>query len=71
MSSTAVGRLVGRIRFAEDERKEVELMAERDDAPTNEHIVRLLESVRTELAESKKQQEQIARHVERLLKQSA
>jgi hypothetical protein len=46
-------------------------LAERGNSPTNEHIVRLLESVRAELAESKKQQEQIARNIERLLKQSA
>jgi hypothetical protein len=36
--------------------------------PTNEHIVRLLEAVRADLAGSRKQQEQIARNVERLLK---
>jgi hypothetical protein len=44
-------------------------MADRASAPTNEHIVRLLEAVRAELAESRKRQEQIARNVERLVKQ--
>jgi hypothetical protein len=42
-------------------------MSTRGTAPSNEHIVRLLEAVRADLAESKKQQERIARNVERLL----
>jgi hypothetical protein len=49
----------------------VNAVAERGNAPTNEHLVRLLEAVRAELAESKKRQEELARNVERLLKQSA
>jgi hypothetical protein len=49
----------------------VNFVAERGSAPTNEHIVRLLEAVRAELAELRKRQEEIARKVERLLKQSA
>ena len=42
-------------------------MSARGTVPTNEHIVRLLEAVRAELAESKKQQDRIARNIERLL----
>ncbi len=45
-------------------------MAERGSSPTNEHVVRLLEAVRAELAESRKQQEQIARNIERLLQRT-
>jgi hypothetical protein len=37
--------------------------------PTNDHIVRLLEAVRSELADVKRRQDEIARSVERLLKQ--
>lgn len=44
-------------------------MPPRGNAPTNEHIVRLLEALRADLAESLKRQEQIARHLDRLLKQ--
>lgn len=44
-------------------------MTARGSVPTNEHIVRLLEALRADLAESRKRQEQIARNVERLLKQ--
>jgi hypothetical protein len=44
-------------------------MSARGTVPTNEHIVRLLEAVRADLVESKKRQEQVARNVERLLKQ--
>jgi hypothetical protein len=42
-------------------------MSPRGGAPTNEHIIRLLEAVRADLAEAKKRQDQIARNVERLL----
>ncbi|MGD0273937.1 MAG: hypothetical protein ABSB96_09450 [Gaiellaceae bacterium] len=42
-------------------------MSPRGGAPTNEQIVRLLEAVRANLAESKRQQDKIARNVERLL----
>jgi hypothetical protein len=44
-------------------------MSPRESGPTNEHIVRLLEAVRADLADAKKRQEQIARNLERLLKQ--
>jgi hypothetical protein len=36
-------------------------------APTNERIVRMLEELRTELAESSKREQQIARDLARLL----
>ncbi|MCP9486579.1 MAG: hypothetical protein MSC30_12005 [Gaiellaceae bacterium MAG52_C11] len=36
--------------------------------PTNAQIVRLLESISSDVAETKKQQERIARDIERLLK---
>jgi hypothetical protein len=36
-------------------------------APTNERIVRMLEEVRAELAQSKRREEQIARDLARLL----
>jgi hypothetical protein len=42
-------------------------MSPRGAAPTNEQILRLLEAVQADLAESKKQQDRIARNVERLL----
>jgi hypothetical protein len=45
------------------------MMASQSAQPaTNERIVRLLEEVRAQLAESKKREEQIARDVGRLLK---
>jgi hypothetical protein len=56
-------------RVIEDERKEVKIVSAQGTVPTNEHIVRLLQAVRAELADSKKRQEQIARNVERLLRQ--
>jgi hypothetical protein len=40
-----------------------------EGAPTNEQIVRLLEAVRAELADAKERQEQLARNVERLLRE--
>jgi hypothetical protein len=46
-------------------------MPTRRGAPTNEQIPRLLEAVRADIAESKKQQDQIARNVERLLAKKA
>jgi len=42
-------------------------MSPRGGAPTNEQIIRLLEAVRVDLAESRKQQDRIDRNVERLL----
>jgi hypothetical protein len=42
-------------------------MAQRQVAPSNERIVRLLEAVRADLADAKKQQDRIARDVQRLL----
>jgi hypothetical protein len=42
-------------------------MSPRGGAPTNEQIIRLLEAVRADLAESKRQQDKIARNVERLM----
>jgi hypothetical protein len=36
-------------------------------APTNERILRLVQGVQAELAESKKREQQIAREVKRLL----
>jgi hypothetical protein len=42
-------------------------MSTRGGAPTNEQIVRLLEAVRADLAETRKQQTQIVRKLERLL----
>lgn len=45
-------------------------MSPRPNVPTNEHIVRLLEAVRADLAEAKKRQDEIARNLERLLKQT-
>jgi hypothetical protein len=45
-------------------------MASRSNQPaTNERIVRLLEEVKAQLADSSKQQAQIARDLSRLLKQ--
>jgi hypothetical protein len=45
------------------------MMASQSAQPaTNERIVRLLEEVRAQLAESKKREEQIARDLGRLLK---
>ena len=45
------------------------MMASQSVQPaTNERIVRLLEEVRAQLAESKKREEQIARDIARLLK---
>lgn len=45
-------------------------MASRSTEPaTNERIVRLLEEVRTQLADSKRREEQIARVLASLLKQ--
>lgn len=45
-------------------------MASQSKQPeTNERIVRLLEEVKTQLADSSKRQEQIARDLSRLLKQ--
>lgn len=38
------------------------------DGATNERIVRLLQEVKAELAESRKQEQQIARDVARLVK---
>jgi hypothetical protein len=38
---------------------------------TNERIVRLLEEVRADLADSKRREEQIVRSLERLLKRKA
>jgi len=46
-------------------------MSPRGTVPSNEHIVRLLEAVQADLAESKKQQDQIARNVQRLLDKKA
>lgn len=46
-------------------------MATGASTPTNENIVRLLEALRADLAESKKREEQIARNLERLLKRKA
>lgn len=40
-------------------------------AATNERIVRLLEDVRSQLADSKRRDEQIGRDFERLLKRAA
>jgi hypothetical protein len=54
---------------AASERGEEVAVSLRDSAPTNEHIVRLLEAVRADLAQSTKRQEEIARNLERLLKQ--
>jgi hypothetical protein len=42
-------------------------MSPRGGAPTNAQIVQLLEVVRKDLAESRKQQDRIARDIERLL----
>jgi hypothetical protein len=42
-------------------------MASGGTAPTNEQIVRLLEEVKAQLADSKRREEQIARDVARLL----
>jgi hypothetical protein len=42
-------------------------MTPRSSAPTNEQIVRLLESLRAELAGFKKQQSQLERKLDRLL----
>jgi hypothetical protein len=39
-------------------------MSQRGSVPTNEHIVRLLEAVRADLADAKKRQEEIARNLE-------
>jgi hypothetical protein len=38
-------------------------------APTNQQIVRLLEAIKAEVAETRKHQERIARDLDRLLKQ--
>jgi hypothetical protein len=38
-------------------------------APTNQQIVRLLEAMRADIAETRKRQERMARDLERLLKQ--
>jgi hypothetical protein len=37
-------------------------------APTNQQIVRLLEAIRVEVAETRKRQDRIARDLDRLLK---
>jgi hypothetical protein len=45
-------------------------MANQGTAPTNEQIVRLLEELKAELADSKRREEQIARDLTRLLDRS-
>jgi hypothetical protein len=45
-------------------------MASQGTAPTNEQIVRLLEELKAELADSKRREEQIARDLTRLLDRS-
>jgi hypothetical protein len=45
-------------------------MANQGKAPTNEQIVRLLEELKAELADSKRREEQIARDLTRLLDRS-
>jgi hypothetical protein len=42
-------------------------MANQGTAPTNEQIMRLLEELKAELADSKRREEQIARDLTRLL----
>lgn len=50
-------------------RKEVTMAGQSAQPATNQRIVRLLEEVKTQLAESGKRQDQIARDVTRLLRQ--
>jgi hypothetical protein len=45
-------------------------MANQGTAPTNEQIMRLLEELKAELADSKRREEQIARDLTRLLDRS-
>jgi hypothetical protein len=47
--------------------KEVTMGAQSPQAATNERIVRLLEEVKAELADSKKREQQIARDLTRLV----
>jgi hypothetical protein len=65
------------LRFAERayirrvRRKEVNVAAKSAQPATNERIVRLLDEVRSDLADSKRREEQIVRSLERLLKRRA
>jgi hypothetical protein len=52
-------------------RKEVKMARGGTKAATNEHIVRLLESVRSDLAALKRQQERLERNVGLLVKKAA
>jgi hypothetical protein len=51
-------------------RKEVTMASQRTEPATNERIVRLLEEVKTQLADSREQQKRIARDVTRLLERT-
>jgi hypothetical protein len=48
-------------------RKEVTMAGQSTEPATNERIVRLLEEVKAQLADSREQQERIARNVTELL----
>jgi CRISPR/Cas system CSM-associated protein Csm2 small subunit len=50
-----------------DERKEVIMASQSKQSATNERIVRLLEELKAQLAESSQRQEQIARDLARVL----
>lgn len=52
---------------APDVRKEVMMASQSREPATNERIVRLLEDVKAQLADSREQQERIARNVTQLL----
>jgi hypothetical protein len=60
------------VQSERDEREEVRPMPRTGGGgPTNEQIVRLLEEVKSELAQSKKRELQIARGLEQLLTRKA